>query len=441
MRDRGSRVAGAVRAGGYARPRHTAFRDHGARAELALALQRGHGIGRAGDLRIADGARVRAAALPARGSGPAPGHRARIDPALFPRAPRPDRAARARVASVHPSLGGDGPLLLLPGRGTRLKGHAMRCGCWPDCVVMGSMRVCGCPARARRARGLHPRARKRSCATGDRRRDVLTRPRRQSPTPTPPPTWCCSCQGNPKPSVAPCSRHCRSDARCWGGHTVVSANCCSGGNRRARWPRSCRTPCCEPRGTCWPARRCPGYDARRPARDAAGHTCPLRAACMTGPLPAGPSSPLEAPRAPLAGAGPRSGYWLTWRCGQRPLCTSGDGGRCIGRDRTPALGSLPWRQRAADRSRLGPDQRAVFAYWLPEVASVFDAIDRAHAIHETLIDLRYLPFLWLVAAAVADRRGPPYHLHRACGDQRRGTLDALLQAATGTSRCSGASMA
>ena len=47
-----------------------------------------------------------------------------IDPAAFPHAPSPDRAARARVAALHPQLGGDGPLLLLPGRGTRLKGHA-----------------------------------------------------------------------------------------------------------------------------------------------------------------------------------------------------------------------------------------------------------------------------------------------------------------------------
>ncbi|WP_147653159.1 glycosyltransferase [Vulcaniibacterium gelatinicum] len=47
-----------------------------------------------------------------------------IDPAAFPRAPAPDPAARARVAARHPVLGGEGPLLLLPGRGTRLKGHA-----------------------------------------------------------------------------------------------------------------------------------------------------------------------------------------------------------------------------------------------------------------------------------------------------------------------------
>ena len=46
-----------------------------------------------------------------------------IDPAAFPHAPWPDRAARAQAAAAHPQLGGDGPLLLLPGRGTRLKGH------------------------------------------------------------------------------------------------------------------------------------------------------------------------------------------------------------------------------------------------------------------------------------------------------------------------------
>lgn len=47
-----------------------------------------------------------------------------IDIAQFPRAPMPDRAARDAVAAAHPQLRGDGPLLLLAGRGTRLKGHA-----------------------------------------------------------------------------------------------------------------------------------------------------------------------------------------------------------------------------------------------------------------------------------------------------------------------------
>lgn len=47
-----------------------------------------------------------------------------IDPAAFPRRPYPDRDARVEVAAEFPALAGDGPLLLLPGRGTRLKGHA-----------------------------------------------------------------------------------------------------------------------------------------------------------------------------------------------------------------------------------------------------------------------------------------------------------------------------
>jgi glycosyltransferase involved in cell wall biosynthesis len=46
-----------------------------------------------------------------------------IDAALFPRWPMHDVDARHWAAAQHPALAGDGPLLLLPGRGTRLKGH------------------------------------------------------------------------------------------------------------------------------------------------------------------------------------------------------------------------------------------------------------------------------------------------------------------------------
>ena len=64
-----------------------------------------------------------------------------IDADAFPRAPLPDRASRARVAALHPQLGGDGPLLLLPGRGTRLKGHA-------DAIaLLANLRAAGMDAR------------------------------------------------------------------------------------------------------------------------------------------------------------------------------------------------------------------------------------------------------------------------------------------------------
>ncbi len=74
-----------------------------------------------------------------------------------------------------------------------------------------------------------------------------------------------------------------------------------------------------------------------------------------------------------------------------------------------------------------------FAYWLPEVVSVFDAIDYSHALHETLTDLRYLPFLWLAAAAVSDARGRRITFAGLAIIMAAWTLDALLQAVTGTS--------
>ena len=74
-----------------------------------------------------------------------------------------------------------------------------------------------------------------------------------------------------------------------------------------------------------------------------------------------------------------------------------------------------------------------FAYWLPEAVSAIDAMDRGRALREALVDLRYLPFLWIVAAAVADDAG----LRRTFGGLAiivgAWTLDALIEAATGAS--------
>lgn len=64
-----------------------------------------------------------------------------IDLACFPRVTLPDRAMRTRFSIDNPQLGGDGPLLLLPGRGTRLKGHA-------DALdLLAALRVDGMDAR------------------------------------------------------------------------------------------------------------------------------------------------------------------------------------------------------------------------------------------------------------------------------------------------------
>ncbi|MES2859277.1 MAG: glycosyltransferase [Pseudomonadota bacterium] len=64
-----------------------------------------------------------------------------IDAAAFPRVAKVDRVLRAQLAAQHPPLGGDGPLLLLPGRGTRLKGHA-------DAIaLLAALRATGLDAR------------------------------------------------------------------------------------------------------------------------------------------------------------------------------------------------------------------------------------------------------------------------------------------------------
>jgi len=64
-----------------------------------------------------------------------------IDPAAFPRRPCPDPSARRAAAALHPRLGGEGPLLLLPGRGTRLKGHA------DALALLAQLRASGVDAR------------------------------------------------------------------------------------------------------------------------------------------------------------------------------------------------------------------------------------------------------------------------------------------------------
>ena len=74
-----------------------------------------------------------------------------------------------------------------------------------------------------------------------------------------------------------------------------------------------------------------------------------------------------------------------------------------------------------------------FAYWTPELVSAIDAIDPARALREAAVDLRYLPFLWLVASAVADPRGRRITFWGLAIIVGIWTLDALLQAATGAS--------
>lgn len=73
------------------------------------------------------------------------------------------------------------------------------------------------------------------------------------------------------------------------------------------------------------------------------------------------------------------------------------------------------------------------AYWVPELVSSFDAVDHGRALKESLVDLRYLPFLWLVAAAVANERGRRITFAGLAIIVAVWACDALLQAMFGTS--------
>ena len=73
------------------------------------------------------------------------------------------------------------------------------------------------------------------------------------------------------------------------------------------------------------------------------------------------------------------------------------------------------------------------AYWVPELVSALDAVDRGRALKEAAGDLRYLPFLWLAAAAVGDARGRRTTFLGLAIIVGVWTLDALAQAVMGTS--------
>ncbi len=74
-----------------------------------------------------------------------------------------------------------------------------------------------------------------------------------------------------------------------------------------------------------------------------------------------------------------------------------------------------------------------FTYWLPEAISAVDAVDRARALREVAADLRYLPFLWIVAAAVASETGRRRTFGGLAIIIAAWTIDGLLEAATNTS--------
>jgi O-antigen ligase len=73
------------------------------------------------------------------------------------------------------------------------------------------------------------------------------------------------------------------------------------------------------------------------------------------------------------------------------------------------------------------------AYWLPQAISAVDAVDVGRALREAAVDLRYLPFLWLVAASVANAQARRITFNGLAVIVGIWTLDALAQVVSGTS--------
>ncbi len=72
-------------------------------------------------------------------------------------------------------------------------------------------------------------------------------------------------------------------------------------------------------------------------------------------------------------------------------------------------------------------------YWLPQAFSAFDAIDPGTAWRKAAAGLRYLPFMWLVAIAVATPQRRALTLGGLAVITGLWTLDALAQAIVGSS--------
>ena len=73
------------------------------------------------------------------------------------------------------------------------------------------------------------------------------------------------------------------------------------------------------------------------------------------------------------------------------------------------------------------------AYWLPEFFSAFDAINANRAWREVLLDLRYLPFLWLIVLSVSNAKGRNLVFSGLAMISLFWALDGMAQVLTGFS--------
>lgn len=149
-----------------------------------------------------------------------------------------------------------------------------------------------------------------------------------------------------------------------------------------------------------------------------------------------PNSLAEPPRSPGARAGRWAPWWVIAFVALWPLPGIAETvlvlGALYAAVRMVQL-RLQGKQRLLSSPAWALTSILFLGYWLPQAFSAFDAIDPSEAWRKTAAGLRYLPFMWLVAIAVATPQRRALTLGGIAVITGVWTLDALAQAAFGTS--------
>ena len=153
-------------------------------------------------------------------------------------------------------------------------------------------------------------------------------------------------------------------------------------------------------------------------------------------IPNSPAEPLPAPGSPGARAGRWAPWWVMAFVALWPLPGIAETvlvlGALYAAVRMVQL-RLQGKQRLLSSPAWALTSILFLGYWLPQAFSAFDAIDPSEAWRKTAAGLRYLPFMWLVAIAVATPQRRSLTLGGIALIAGVWTLDALAQAAFGSS--------
>ncbi|MER2178165.1 MAG: O-antigen ligase family protein, partial [Stenotrophomonas maltophilia] len=153
-------------------------------------------------------------------------------------------------------------------------------------------------------------------------------------------------------------------------------------------------------------------------------------------MPPSSAEPTLAPGSPGSRAGRWAPWWVIAFVALWPLPGIAEGvlvlGALYAAVRMVQL-RLQGKQRLLSSPAWALTSILFLGYWLPQAFSAFDAIDPGTAWRKAAAGLRYLPFMWLVAIAVATPQRRALTLGGLALITGLWTVDALAQAIVGTS--------